>query len=63
MAHLFCNCERSIDGTVTIPRALVSRWERQMATAYDDLSEVEKRSDLVEADRILSLLDEHADDT
>ena len=36
----------------TIPRALVERWQRQMATRYDDLSEDEKASDRVEAERM-----------
>jgi len=63
MLHLFSKCNYNSDGTVTIPQALVSRWRRQIATAYDNLSDDEKRSDLVEADRILSIIDEHADDT
>lgn len=63
MSHLFSKCEHHIDGTVTIPQALVIRWKRQMATAYDNLSEDEKQSDLVQADKILFIVDEHADDT
>lgn len=63
MLHLFSRCEHNSDGTMTIPQASVVRWKRQMATAYDNLSTDEKRSDLVEADRILSIIDDHADDT
>jgi hypothetical protein len=37
----------------------VSRWFRQTATLYADLSEKEKDSDRVFADQILKLLEEH----
>lgn len=63
MLHLFSRCEHNSDGTATIPQELVLKWKRQINTAYYRLSEDEKRSDLVEAARILSIVDEHADDT
>jgi hypothetical protein len=53
MKYLF---EKSIErdgGSVEIPAHLVTRWKRQMNTAYVDLPESEKESDRAEADRIL----------
>ena len=38
-------CTRNEDGSLTIPAVLVERWERQIATLYEDLSEREKDSD------------------
>lgn len=33
------------DGSLILPPDLVSQWERQMATTYANLSEIEKESD------------------
>ncbi len=33
-----------------------ARWERQIATRYDDLSENEKESDRIEARKVLELI-------
>lgn len=43
--HLHARCTRQADGSLVIPAELVSRWERQINTSYDQLSEVEKESD------------------
>lgn len=42
------------DGSLTIQRELVERWERQIATDYGDLTEREKDSDRAEADKTLA---------
>lgn len=44
-------CKRQPNGDLVIPAALVERWERQIATPYDQLSEAEQRSDMGEVDR------------
>lgn len=42
-----------------VPIELRDRWERQMNTPYADLPEEEKESDRAEADKILSVLQQH----
>lgn len=44
------------DGTLIIPADLVTRWKRQIATAYEDLSESEKQSDRDQVDRYWPLI-------
>lgn len=43
--YLHSKCSRNDDGSLTIPSELVARWERQIKTPYQNLSEVEKKSD------------------
>ena len=45
MRYMFSKCEKLVNGSVIIPAELVSRWEEQMETDYDQLSEEEKESD------------------
>lgn len=49
-------CVTHSDGSLTIPREFVERWERQIATPYDQLSESEQRSDMDQVDRYWSLI-------
>lgn len=56
MNYLFEKSTQNDDGTVTIPGWAVERWKRQMATAFDDLPDVEQQSDYCEADEILSIV-------
>ena len=42
----------------TIPRALVERWQRQMATEYEELSEAEKASDREEGEKYWNVVRE-----
>ena len=53
MDYLFKLSTKNPDGTVTIPAGSVQRWERQARTAYNDLPESEKKSDLAEADKMI----------
>lgn len=50
------SCSPSSEGELTVPKKLVERWTRQMKTSYEDLSEEEKESDRVEADKILTII-------
>lgn len=54
MKYMFHKSILNADGTVTIPRWAVERWKRQAYTVYANLSEQEKTSDRIEADKILS---------
>jgi hypothetical protein len=54
-------CHRSEDGALVIPNTLVDRWERQINTPYDQLSETEKDSDREQVDRYWHLIAECAE--
>lgn len=56
MKHLFSVSSKHPDGSVTISSDLVSRWERQLNTPYEQLSESEKESDRKEVDMFLNVL-------
>ena len=56
MAYQFSKGEFNEDGSWTMPAGLVKRWQRQMTTSYNDLSETEKDSDRKEADATILLL-------
>lgn len=43
--YLHAQGARAPDGSLTLPAALVARWERQLQTPYEHLSETEKQSD------------------
>lgn len=61
MEYLMGRCERHVDGSLTIPAALVERWRHQAATPYADLSEREKEADREEVRRILPHVAPRAD--
>ena len=50
-------CATNEDGSITIPAALVERWERQIDTPYAELSDKEKRSDMDQVDRYWPLVE------
>lgn len=56
MNYLFSKSNLNDDGTVTIPKWAVVRWQGQIKTRYWDLSEEEKKSDQDEADKIISII-------
>lgn len=47
---------RQPDGSIVIPADVVAHWDRQMNTAYADLSESEKQSDRQEVNRYWHLI-------
>ena len=59
MEYLFGKCAfNPNDGTATLPKWAVDRWQRQLSTEYAHLSEEEKNADRDEADRFLTLIKE-----
>lgn len=54
MKYLFEVSIQNEDGSVTIPADKVSRWQRQMATDYKDLTESEKKSDRHQAIKVIA---------
>lgn len=59
MKYLFEKSTKNEDGTVNIPACAVERWERQINTPYNELSEQEQISDRNEADKFLEVLRFH----
>lgn len=57
MKYQFSKCIVNKDGSMTIPKELVDRWQKQIDTEYNDLPESEKLSDRVIADEYLELAD------
>lgn len=60
MMYLFSASVDRKDGAVVIPARFVARWREQMKTHYVLLSKQERESDLSQADKILTVLEEHA---
>lgn len=56
MRYLFSKSIVNSDGSVTIPASRVKRWARQMNTDYLMLLNSEQQSDILEADKILSIM-------
>ncbi len=56
MRYLFSKSIVNSDGFVTIPASLVKRWARQMNTDYLMLLNSEQQSDILEADKMLSIM-------
>jgi hypothetical protein len=59
MRYLFEKSTKNPDGTVTIPKWAVDRWERQMMTDYSQLEGSEQTSDRTEADRMIQIMEEY----
>lgn len=56
MSYVFFSSKFNEDGSVTIPKMLVEKWSRQIATPYEDLPDHEKESDNIIAEEILLLV-------
>jgi hypothetical protein len=55
MAYLFRCADYAGEGGVNIPMEYAERWWQQMKTPYAELSEDERNSDRIEADKILAV--------
>lgn len=55
--YMHSKCRKEADGGLTIPADLAARWERQIATPYEELSEQEKQSDRDQVDRYWPLVE------
>ncbi len=55
--YLHDQCLPAADGALLIPAELVERWNRQMATPYDELPESEKESDREQVRKVLPIVE------
>lgn len=54
--YMFSCCQKNDDGSFVIPKDKVERWQRQIKTDYDNLSEKEKNSDRNQAKEIVDII-------
>ena len=54
--YLHDQCDRLPDGALRIPAELVEKWERQIETHYEELTETEKESDREQVRRYLPVI-------
>jgi len=54
--YLHSKCSRKADGSLLLPAELVQKWEKQIATKYEDLGEEQKESDRDQVRRYLPLI-------
>lgn len=54
--YMHGKCKKGDNGSLIIPADLVERWERQISTAYPELSEDEKDSDREQVRSYLSVI-------
>jgi hypothetical protein len=59
MVYLFSKSTKNEDGTVTIPKWAVDRWEKQIDTEYKDLTSDEQWLDVREANKFIDVLVDH----
>ena len=55
-SYLFSRCVENDDGSMTIPKDLVQRWQRQIETPYKRLTEREKQSDRDQIEKAIPIL-------
>lgn len=58
MGYQFSMSKRNEDGSFTIPKELVKRWQQQMETGYYELSEKEKESDRNQARKFIGIIND-----
>jgi len=61
--YMFYQSRRNADDDIIIPEELADRWIRQSCMFYDDLTEKEKESDRLEADKILAIIGSNKNET
>ncbi|OLF39738.1 hypothetical protein [Psychrobacter sp. Rd 27.2] len=44
-SYLHSKCKKNSDGSLTIPKELVDKWDKQIATSYYELTKKEQDSD------------------
>ena len=54
--HVHSKCTSQPDGSLLLPAELVARWERQIATRYAELDEIEKENDREQVCKYLPLI-------
>ena len=54
--YMHSKCQRLADGSLVIPVDLVARWEQQISTSYENLSEQEKESDREQVRRYFPII-------
>lgn len=57
MRYLFAKGVFNSDGTWTMPKWAVDRWQRQADTSFESLSESEQDSDRKEADKFIKVFE------
>ena len=62
MKYLFEVSIENDDGTVTISADKVKTWKRQMVTRYSDLSSKEQQSDIEQAQKVMTVLNNMSED-
>lgn len=55
-SYLHSVCTKDPDGSLRIPPKLVDKWEHQIYTKYNDLSDSEKESDREQVRKYLALI-------
>ena len=55
-SYLHSKCVKNDDGSLTIPAELVTRWQKQIDTPYEELTEKEKDSDREQVQAYLPLI-------
>lgn len=55
--YLHGKCAANADGSLTIPKQQVDKWERQINTPYAELEEAEKDSDRSQVEKYFPILE------
>ena len=55
-SYMHGKCTKNADGSLSVPKELVEKWEKQINTLYAELTEKEKESDREQVDKYLPLV-------